>query len=115
MDAGPQLVALADPTRRSIFELIRHAPSSVRELTDQLPISQPAVSQHLRVLGSASLVTAKPRGTRRIYSVDPDGLASLRSWIDSLWDNVLDSFTEAATTEANNAEAEKAEAEKEQR
>lgn len=99
MDVGSQLVALADPTRRSIYELIREAPSSVRELTDHLPISQPAVSQHLKVLNAAGLVTAIPDGARRIYRVDPAGVAQLRAWIDALWDDVLDNFTEAARKE----------------
>ena len=99
MDVGSQLAALADPTRRSIYELIRAAPSSVRELTDHLPISQPAVSQHLKVLSTAGLVTATPDGARRIYRIDPEGVAQLRAWIDVLWDDVLDSFTDAARKE----------------
>jgi DNA-binding transcriptional ArsR family regulator len=99
MDVGSQLTALADPTRRSIYELIRAAPSSVRELTDHLPISQPAVSQHLKVLSAAGLVTAVPDGARRIYRLDPEGIAQLRAWIDVLWDDVLDNFTEAARKE----------------
>ena len=99
MDIGVQLVALADPTRRSIYELIREAPSSVRELTDDLPISQPAVSQHLKVLRAAGLVTSTPDGARQIYSVDPAGVAQLRAWIDELWDDVLDNFTDAAREE----------------
>lgn len=101
MEIGPQLVALADPTRRSIYELIRTVPSSVRELTDKLPISQPAVSQHLAMLRSARLVTATPDGARRVYSADPEGVAQLRAWVDSLWDDVLDSFTQAASKEPN--------------
>ena len=96
MDVGSQLAALADPTRRSIFDLIRQSPSSVRELTDRLSISQPAVSQHLGVLRSARLVIATPHGRRRIYRPDPEGIGELRAWIDTLWDDVLDSFTEAA-------------------
>ncbi len=99
MEVGSQLVALADPTRRSIYELIREAPSSVRELTDHLPISQPAVSQHLKVLSAAGLVTAIPDGARRIYGIDPAGVVQLRAWIDALWDDVLDKFTEAARKE----------------
>lgn len=99
MDVGSQLVALADPTRRSIYELIREAPSSVRELTDHLPISQPAVSQHLKVLSAAGLVTAIPDGARRIYRIDPEGIAQLRAWIDVLWDDVLNNYTEAAGKE----------------
>ena len=101
MDVGPQLIALADPNRRTIYDLIRHRSSSVRELTDHLTISQPAVSQHLRVLRSAGLVDVTPQGTRRIYSVDPGGVAALREWVDSMWDDVLDSFTEAAIAEAH--------------
>lgn len=100
MDVGLQLAALGDPTRRSIYELVRAAPSSVRELTDSVPISQPAVSQHLKVLSAAGLVTAVPVGARRIYRIDPDGLAQLRAWIDGLWDDVLDNFTDAAREEA---------------
>lgn len=99
MDVGSQLAALADPTRRSIYELIRAAPSSVRELTDHLPISQPAVSQHLKVLSAAGLVTAIPDGARRIYRIDPEGVAQLRDWIDALWDDALDSYAEAARKE----------------
>lgn len=99
MDVGPQLAALADPTRRTIYDLVRAGASSVRELTDQLPISQPAVSQHLQVLREAGLVTATPQGTRRIYSADREGVAALRKWVDSLWDDVLDSFTDAAHKE----------------
>ena len=99
VDVSAQLVALADPTRRSIYELIREAPSSVRELTDHLPISQPAVSQHLKMLRAAGLVTSVPDGARRIYRVDPAGVALLRAWIDALWDDVLDNFTEAARKE----------------
>lgn len=99
MEVGTQLAALADPTRRSIYELIRAAPSSVRELTDHLPISQPAVSQHLKVLSVAGLVTSVPDGARRIYRVDAAGVAQLRAWIDALWDDVLDNFTDAARKE----------------
>jgi DNA-binding transcriptional ArsR family regulator len=99
MDVGPQLVALADPTRRSIYDLIREAPSSVRELTERLPISQPAVSQHLRVLDSAGLVNVTPQGTRRIYAANPDGVAALRAWIDTLWDDVLDAYSQVARKE----------------
>lgn len=96
VDVGTQLFALADPTRRSIYELLRRRPSSVRELTDQIPVSQPAVSQHLRILGGADLVTVRQAGTRRIYRIDPKGVESLRNWIDDLWDDVLDSFVDAA-------------------
>lgn len=96
MDVTEPLAALADPRRRSIFELLREAPASVRELTDRLPISQPAVSQHLKVLRAAGLVRARPDGARRIYTAHPAGLAQLRRWIDSMWDDVLDHFDQAA-------------------
>ncbi len=100
MDIGIQLAALADPTRRSIYDLVRRRPRSVRELTEELPISQPAVSQHLKILGSASLVAATRQGTRNIYSADPNGVAILRAWVEELWDDVLDAFTDAATRES---------------
>lgn len=100
MDVGTQLTALADPTRRAIFDLVRARPSSVRELTDELPISQPAVSQHLRVLVDARLVDATPDGARRIYSASREGVARLRSWVDTLWDDVLDEYTTAARERA---------------
>jgi DNA-binding transcriptional ArsR family regulator len=96
MDVGTQLSALADPTRRTIFDLVRQHSCSVRELTDRLPISQPAVSQHLRVLADARLVTATPDGARRIYSADPRGVEMMRMWVETLWDDVLDAYTTAA-------------------
>ena len=100
MDVGQQLIALADPTRREIFDLVRSAPSSVRELADRMPVSQPAVSQHLKVLGEARLVSGEAQGRRRIYSVDRAGVGELRSWIDSMWDDVLDAFEQAAREES---------------
>lgn len=101
MDVGTQLQALADPTRRAIFDLVRRRPSSVRELTDQVPISQPAVSQHLGVLRAAHLVAATTSGTRRIYRADPEGVAIVRAWADALWDEALDAYESAAAREAN--------------
>lgn len=99
MDVGLPLLALADPRRRTLFELLQRAPASVRELTDQLPISQPAVSQHLKVLAAAKLVSSQPDGAKRIYTADPEGLACLRGWIDLMWNDVLDHFNEAARKE----------------
>lgn len=99
MNVGAQLHALADPTRRTIFDLVRERPSSVRELTDRMPISQPAVSQHLGVLLDARLVDATKRGTRRIYRPDPEGVNIVRAWADSLWDDALDAFVEATEDE----------------
>ena len=88
--------ALGDPTRRAIFERLRRGPQAVGELARGLPISRPAVSQHLRVLKDARLVTDRADGARRIYRVDPDGLAEVRSWLDAMWDEALADFkTEA--------------------
>lgn len=86
------LSALADPTRRRVFERLRHGPQSVGALAAHLPVSRPAVSQHLKVLNDAGLVVVRAEGTRRIYAVDPKGLTSLRDWLDSFWDDVLTSF-----------------------
>jgi DNA-binding transcriptional ArsR family regulator len=96
MQATNQITALADPTRRHIFELLRIEPSSVRALTDRLEVSQPAVSQHLKVLREASLVTATARGASNIYSIDRTGLTELRRFVDELWDETLDAFVEVA-------------------
>lgn len=85
-------VALADPTRRAIFELVAKKPHSVAELTRALPVSQPAVSQHLRVLKEAKLVTARPQGARNIYRVDPAGLGQMRAWLDRQWNDALAAF-----------------------
>ena len=96
MDVGRQLEALADPTRRAIFDLVRARSSSVREITDELPVSQPAVSQHLKVLRDAGLVTVTVVGRRHIHQADPEGIAVLRDWINGLWDEPLDAFAAAA-------------------
>jgi len=95
---GDQFHALADPTRLAIFDLIARDPSSVRVLSDQLPVSQPAVSQHLRVLREAALVQRSVDGARHIYRVDPAGLRSVRAWVEAMWDEALDAFGEAAET-----------------
>lgn len=97
--ASKQLNALADPTRLVIFDLVRSGPTSVRGLSDQLPVSQPAVSQHLKVLEGARLVRWRPEGARHIYTVDPVGIQTLRGWIESMWDDVLDAFGAAAAQE----------------
>lgn len=90
------LAALADPTRRAIFERIADRPRAVGELADELPISRPAVSQHLRVLKDARLVTARQAGTRRIYRLDPEGVQALRTYLDHFWDQALAAFKTAA-------------------
>ena len=90
------LAALADPTRRSLFELLAEGPQPVGELARQLPISRPAVSQHLRVLKEAGLVVDRPEGTRRVYQLNPEGLAALRAYLDRFWDKALAAFATAA-------------------
>lgn len=89
------LDALADPTRRRIFERLRRGPASVGEIARGLPVSRPAVSQHLKVLKTAELVREKRQGTRRIYSVRREGLDALRRWLDGFWDEALDAFAAA--------------------
>lgn len=86
------LAALADPTRRAVFERLRRGPASVGELALGLPVSRPAVSQHLRSLKLAGLVSARSQGTRRVYDIDPQGLKELRRWLESFWDEALDAF-----------------------
>lgn len=86
------LGALGDPTRRAIFELLVARPRAVGELADELPVSRPAVSQHLKVLRKAGLVTDIAQGTRRLYRVDRRGVAALREYLDHLWDDALTAF-----------------------
>ena len=93
------LSALADPTRRLVLETLARAPSPVGVLAGQLPVSRPAVSQHLRVLSDAGLVQVRGEGTRRIYAVRPEGLAELRAYLDRFWDDVMSRFAEAAQAE----------------
>jgi DNA-binding transcriptional ArsR family regulator len=87
--------ALGDPTRRAIFERLRRGPHAVGELAAGLPVSRPAVSQHLRVLKEAGLVTERRNGTRRIYRVDPGGLDALRSYFEGFWEEALAAFEAA--------------------
>ena len=84
--------ALGDPTRRAIFERLAAGPKPVGELAKELPVSRPAVSQHLRVLRDAGLVSEQPSGTRRIYRVDPDGVGALRAYFEGFWDALLADF-----------------------
>jgi DNA-binding transcriptional ArsR family regulator len=95
-DEARVLDALGDPTRRSVLELLRGGERSVRELTDATGVSQPAVSQHLRVLREAGLVTVRADGTRRLHRVDLDGLSGVRAWVDRFWDDALDAFVKHA-------------------
>jgi DNA-binding transcriptional ArsR family regulator len=92
-------VALADPTRRTLFEKVALRPQSVGALARQLPVSRPAVSQHLKVLKDAGLVTDEARGTSRIYRIDPQGLGPIRRWLDEQWDRSLANFKTLAEQE----------------
>lgn len=84
--------ALGDPTRRAILEQLAERPRAVGELAKDLPVSRPAVSQHLRVLKSARLVSERPDGTRRVYRVDPNGIVALRAYFEHFWDRALAAF-----------------------
>jgi DNA-binding transcriptional ArsR family regulator len=87
--------ALGDPTRRAIFERLADRPRAVGELAGELPVSRPAVSQHLKVLKEAGLVVDQPAGTRRIYRLDPDGVAALRAYLDQFWSKSLAAYKAA--------------------
>jgi DNA-binding transcriptional ArsR family regulator len=89
------LEALSDPSRRSIFELLGRGSRSVVEIAGDVPISRPAVSQHLKVLKEAGLVTVRPTGTRRIYSLDPRGIAAVRDYFDQFWTTALAAYGDA--------------------
>jgi DNA-binding transcriptional ArsR family regulator len=86
------LTALADPTRRQVFERLRSGPQAVSAIARGMPVSRPAVSQHLKVLKEAGLVVDRPEGARRVYYIDPHGLGALRGWLDQFWDQALASF-----------------------
>src|SRR6478609_5567082 len=92
MAYGSALAVLADPTRRQVFERLRSGPSAVNRLAAGLPVSRPAVSQHLKVLKAAGLVEERSEGVRRIYSVRRQGLMELRDWLDGFWDDALAAF-----------------------
>lgn len=100
MTASNALAALADNTRRAIFERVARQPCSVGEIAATLPVTRPAVSQHLKVLKQAELVTDTAVGTRRIYRIDPSGLGALRQWLDSYLDLTMESFRAFAEAEA---------------
>ena len=93
--------ALGDPTRRRLFERIRQGPRSVTELVETVSVSQPAVSQHLKVLREAKLVSVVKRGQQRIYQLNPNGLEELRQYVEGLWDDALQAFGEEAVRIAN--------------
>jgi DNA-binding transcriptional ArsR family regulator len=90
------LEALGDPTRREIFERLSRSPLAVGELAGELPVSRPAVSQHLKVLKNAGLVFDRPAGTRRVYQVDPRAVEALREYFDAFWGQALQNFQRAA-------------------
>jgi DNA-binding transcriptional ArsR family regulator len=93
--------ALADPTRRAVLERLRGGGLSVAQIANGMPVSRPAVSQHLKVLKAAGLVADEPQGARRVYHIDPAGLGAIRAWLDQFWDVALDAFKAEAerTTE----------------
>ena len=95
------LQALADPTRRAVFERLRGGPQPAGQLAEGLHVSRPAVSQHLKVLEGAGLVRARREGTRRIYAVEIRGLEELRKYLDAFWDEVLESFRAEAERESS--------------
>lgn len=106
-EAGPDAwTALADRSRRLIFEQLVERPRSVAELARAMPISRPAVSQHLAVLKTADLVRSRPEGTRRIYEVNHEGLRSLRAELDSFWSKSLAHFKELAEQEVDDRQGE---------
>ena len=100
------LDALGDPTRRAILELLRDGPRPVVELAAALPVSRPAVSQHLAVLKAAGLVAGRAAGRRRLYAVDPAGLETLRSYLEGLWGEALASYRRAAEGGAEGTDGE---------
>ena len=99
MNAADAFLAIADPHRRHLLEELRRGPKTVNQLASGLPVSRPAVSQHLRVLKEAGLVEERSEGVRRIYSLRREGLAELRDWLDSFWDDALEAFRRFADEE----------------
>ena len=100
---GSVLEALGDPTRRRIVDSLRRGPTSVTAIASGLPVSRPAVSQHLRVLEEAGIVRHEKNGTRRLYELDPEGLSALRAWFEALWDDALRRFADAAEQKGRKA------------
>jgi DNA-binding transcriptional ArsR family regulator len=96
--------ALADPTRREVFERLAEGPKAVGELAAGLPVSRPAVSQHLKVLKEAGLVSDQPHGARHVYQIDPRGLGQLRAWLDRYWDAALAAFQAAVESDEQEEE-----------
>lgn len=95
------IAALADPTRREVFERLGDGPRSVGEIAAGMPVSRPAVSQHLRVLKDAGLVGDRRDGARRIYAIEPDGVGAMRAYLDRFWNTALAAFKEAAEADTS--------------
>ena len=93
------LTALGDPTRRAIFERLARGPQAVGEIANELPVSRPAVSQHLKVLKDAGLVIDRPDGTRRLYQLNPSGIEAVRAYFDTFWNQALTAFKQAVEKE----------------
>jgi DNA-binding transcriptional ArsR family regulator len=91
-NADTAFAALSDPTRREVFQRLQSGGRSVGEIAQSMPVSRPAVSQHLKVLKDAGLVSDRAEGTRRVYHIDPNGLAAIRAWLDQFWDVALQNF-----------------------
>ncbi len=102
--AASALAALADPTRRELFERLRSGPRAVGELASGATVSRPAVSQHLAVLKAAGLVRDTASGTRRVYEIDPKGLGAIRAWLDDMWGGALQSFASELESEGSKNE-----------
>jgi len=108
MGIAPQgMAALGDSRRQQIFEILARGPSSVAEIACKLPVTRPAVSQHLRVLQDAGLVMHRVAGTRHVYQLDPAGVAALRDYLDSLWQRALTEFKKVAELSASKEEEDK--------
>ncbi len=103
--AAEALSALADPTRRAIFERLAAGPSAVGRLAAGMPVTRPAVSQHLRVLKAAGLVAETAQGARRVYRVDPRGIGAMRDWLDDHWATALDAFATFADQQVPETDA----------
>lgn len=100
MDYQDAITALADPTRREIIDRLRSGPLPVAAIAADMSVSRPAVSQHLRVLSDAGLLTVTPQGNRRLYAIAPEGVDQLRRYLDTLWDDALSAFERAAREKA---------------
>ena len=101
MTNAKAFAALADPTRREVFERLSHGPRAVGDLAQDMPVSRPAVSRHLKVLKEAGLVSDRPDGARRVYQIDPRGLGQMRAWLDRFWDDALEAFKAEAERAAD--------------